>query len=157
MYEEQGNLADAGRTGRALDAVSAALALVGVADAIYLTAEHLAGRSVRCVVVSGCDAVLSSSYATVGGGDIPLAAFGAAAYFAAFSLATLAFFGYERARPLLGLLVALMFAATLWLLYVQAFVLHAFCAYCLLSAALTTCLALVALGRRLLARKPRLA
>jgi len=29
-----------------------------------------------------------------------------------------------------------MFAVTLWLLFVQAFVLHAFCRYCLFSAAL---------------------
>jgi uncharacterized membrane protein len=29
-----------------------------------------------------------------------------------------------------------MFAVTLWLLYVQAFLLHAFCRYCLFSAAL---------------------
>jgi uncharacterized membrane protein len=34
-----------------------------------------------------------------------------------------------------------MFATTLWLLYVQAFVLHAFCDYCLLSAAVTFTLA----------------
>ncbi len=156
MYEEQAEHADAGRGARLWDAASAVLALAGVADSVYLTTEHLAGRSVRCVVVSGCDTVLSSGYATVAG-DIPLAALGAAAYFAAFSLATLAYFGYERARALLGLLVALMFAATLWLLYVQAFVLKAFCAYCLLSAALTTGLALIALGRRLLAGKPRLA
>jgi uncharacterized membrane protein len=30
-----------------------------------------------------------------------------------------------------------MFAMTLWLLYVQAFLLHAFCRYCLFSAAVT--------------------
>jgi uncharacterized membrane protein len=35
------------------------------------------------------------------------------------------------------LLVQAMFAVTLWLLLVQAFVLHAFCDYCLLSAAVT--------------------
>jgi uncharacterized membrane protein len=34
-----------------------------------------------------------------------------------------------------------MFATTLWLLYVQAFVLHAFCRYCLFSAAVTFLLA----------------
>jgi uncharacterized membrane protein len=154
LYDDSAG--EAGRGGRVWDAVSAALALAGVADSIYLTAEHLAGRSVRCVVVSGCDTVLSSSYATVAG-NLPLAALGALAYFTAFSLATLAFFGYARARTLLGLLAALMLAATLWLLYVQAFVLRAFCAFCLLSAALTTCLALIALGRRLLAGRPGLA
>jgi uncharacterized membrane protein len=30
-----------------------------------------------------------------------------------------------------------MFLATLWFLYVQAFLLHAYCRYCLFSAALT--------------------
>jgi uncharacterized membrane protein len=30
-----------------------------------------------------------------------------------------------------------MFLASLWLLYVQAFLLHAYCRYCLFSAAIT--------------------
>lgn len=129
-----------------LYALAALLALAGLADAVYLTVEHLTGRSVRCTVTSGCSEVLSSSYATVGG--YPLAFFGALAYFTAFSLATLAAFGSERAGKLLALLVALMFAASLWLLYVQAFVLKAFCQYCLLSAAITMLLAVVVIVRR---------
>jgi uncharacterized membrane protein len=36
-----------------------------------------------------------------------------------------------------------MFAVTLWLLFVQAFMLHAFCRYCLFSAALVFVLAAV--------------
>jgi uncharacterized membrane protein len=68
---------------------------------------------------------------------VPLAAVGAVAYFTAFSLATLAAFGIRRVRVLLMLLVQGMFAVTLWLVLVQAFVLHAFCDYCLLSAAVT--------------------
>src|SRR5829696_9199429 len=67
---------------------AALLALVGLADAIYLTVEHLAGRSVRCTITSGCEEVLNSAYATVGG--VPLAALGAVAYFTVFSLAILA-------------------------------------------------------------------
>jgi uncharacterized membrane protein len=34
-----------------------------------------------------------------------------------------------------------MFAVTLWLLYTQAFILHAFCRYCLFSAAMVFLLA----------------
>jgi uncharacterized membrane protein len=132
-------------------AAAACVALVGVLDSVYLTVEHMSGRSVRCVVVSGCDAVLSSGYATVGG-SVPLAAVGALSYFLAFSLATLAAFGYG-VRGALAALVALMFAFTLWLLYVQAFVLHAFCAYCLLSAAVTTTLALLVIALPLAARR----
>jgi uncharacterized membrane protein len=39
------------------------------------------------------------------------------------------------------LVVIAMFGTTLWLLYLQAFILHAFCPFCLMSAALTFLLA----------------
>ena len=145
----------AGR-GRGWDAAVALVALLGLADAVYLTVEHLSGQSVRCMVVSGCDEVLQSSYATVAAG-VPVAAVGAAAYFTAFSLATLAAYGYDGARRLLTPLVAVMFLATLWFLYLQAFVIRAFCTYCLISAAVTTALALLVLGRRLFGARSRLA
>lgn len=125
--------------------LAALLSLVGLADSIYLTVTHLTGENVTCVASSGCSEVLSSAYASVG--KIPLGAFGAFAYFLAFSLATLAAFGYSRARLFLSVVIAGMLATTLWLLYVQAFVLHAFCDFCLLSAGLTFSLfALVGAG-----------
>ena len=117
------------------------LAVVGIGDALYLTVQHLTGKSVKCSVTNGCSAVLGSAYATIAG--VPTAAFGLAAYFAAFSLATLAFFGYDWARKGLAVLVVPMVLTTLWLLYLQAFVLHSFCQYCLLSAALTFSLAIL--------------
>jgi uncharacterized membrane protein len=120
------------------------IALIGMFDALYLTVQHLTGKSVKCSVTSGCSVVLSSSYATIAG--IPTAAFGVLAYFTAFSLATLAAFGYGWARAGLLVVVTPMLLMTLWLVYLQAFVLHAFCQFCLLSAALTVllmCLALV--------------
>ena len=42
-----------------------------------------------------------------------------------------------RERELSSLIAGAMFLATLWFLYVQAFLLHAYCRYCLFSAALT--------------------
>ena len=135
-----------------LDAAAALLALVGVGDSVYLTVEHLLGNTVRCTVTSGCSEVLGSPYASLWG--VPLAAFGAVAYFTAFGLATLSAFGYVRARTALAALAAAMFGVTLWLLYVQAFVLEAFCQYCLLSAAVTTLLAIILLTQRLTRRKP---
>ena len=124
-----------------LFALAAFLSLGGLADSIYLTVTHLTGEHVTCVASSGCSEVLSSAYASVG--PIPLGAFGALGYFVAFSLATLAAFGYARARALLPVVVAAMLLTTCWLLYVQAFVLHAFCDFCLLSAGLTFSLALI--------------
>jgi uncharacterized membrane protein len=113
----------------------AVLALLGLADSCYLTVMHLSGQDIACGPAGDCSTVLSSAYASVRG--VPTAAFGAAAYFAAFSFALLVAFAYGWARILLVLLVAVMFIASLGLVCVQAFVLHAFCPFCLLSAAIT--------------------
>lgn len=118
--------------------IMALVSLVGVADAIYLTVQHITGQSVRCTIVSGCSEVLSSSYATVAG--VPLAGVGAVAYFVVFSLAILAGFKYDLAGKLLAIVVSLMFLTTLWLIYLQALVIKHFCQFCLLSAAVTTVL-----------------
>jgi uncharacterized membrane protein len=115
--------------------VVAVISLLGLADATYLTIEHVTGQSVRCTIVAGCSEVLSSKYAVVGG--MPLAMVGAAAYFSVFALATLSAFGYKITGTLLNLLVAAMVVTSLWLVYLQAFVIHSFCQYCLFSAAIT--------------------
>lgn len=127
--------------------IAALLSLLGLADALYLTIEHVTGRTVQCTIVSGCSEVLSSPYAVIGG--FPLAAVGAAAYFTVFSLAILAAFGYRIAGTLLTPLTMAMFLVSLWLIYLQAFVIRAFCQFCLLSAAITFCLLVVALIARL--------
>jgi uncharacterized membrane protein len=116
------------------------LSLVGVADALYLSVKHATGQSVRCTVTSGCDQVLMSPYSSFLG--IPLAYLGLAAYFVAFSLAVLAAFNYSWSTLLLRLQVALMFLVTLWLLYAQAFLIGHFCQFCLISAAVSTLIAL---------------
>ncbi len=117
----------------------AIVALLGLGDATFLTVAHLTGDDAVCGSAIGCSAVLGSAYATIRG--IPTAAFGAVAYFTVFSLAILAAFGYTRMRGLLIGVVGLMFVASLYFLYLQAFVLHAFCPYCLFSAAVTFLLA----------------
>lgn len=128
--------------------IAAVLAAVGVAETTYLTALHLAGANVVCIASTTCSQVLHSAYASVRG--VPLALIGGLGYFAAFSCAVLSAFGYRRAPGILGLIVAAMFLSTLGLLYLQAYVLHAFCDYCLLSAALIFLLTgiMVALPRR---------
>lgn len=129
--------------------IAAAISLIGLGDAIYLTIQDITGESLRCTIISGCSEVLSSKYAHVG--PLPLATVGAFAYFVVFSLAILAAFGYGFARPLLTIIVGFMFLATLWLLYLQAFVIGHFCQYCLLSAAVTitlTVLVIIASRRK---------
>jgi len=118
-----------------LPLLAAIVALAGLADAIYLTIKHYTGEQVPCSIVAGCEQVLTSSYAEIAG--IPLAIFGAAAYFTAFALAILAAFGNRLMWTWFGVQVILMAIFTAWLIYLQAFVIEAFCQFCLLSAATT--------------------
>jgi uncharacterized membrane protein len=115
--------------------IAAIVALLGLVDATYLTVSHYSGAHVVCGETLDCDKVLASRYSTVAG--IPVALLGAIGYFGVFSGATLAAFGYLKPRLPLAILVGLMFLGTLWFLYVQAFLLHAYCRFCLLSAACT--------------------
>lgn len=113
---------------------AAVIALVGLAEATYLTVMFLSGETAVCGGSSDCAQVLGSAYAKIG--RVPLSGLGALAYFSVFSFATFAGFGHTLARKFFNWTVIAMFCMTLWLLYVQAFRLHAFCRYCLFSAAL---------------------
>jgi uncharacterized membrane protein len=113
-------------------AIAVILSLLGIIDAVYLTVHHYTGEQVPCGVTGGCEMVLSSAYATVYG--IPLAFFGAIAYFTAFSLALLTAFGNHKLWSLFGLQVTLMACFSAWLIYVQAYQIQEFCQYCLVSA-----------------------
>ncbi len=136
-----------------LPVAAAIVALIGLADAVYLTAHHYNVEPVPCGAAFDCEMVLTSPFATLGGiinwfgpetmaptgsvSDIPLAAFGAAAYFVAFALATFTAFGDRRMWKLFGAQVALMAAFSGWLIYVQAALIGAYCQFCLISAATT--------------------
>src|SRR5438094_9775758 len=93
--------------------IAAFIALLGLADATYLTVQALTGETLVCGGSPDCFRVLGSSYARIAG--VPIAAFGTLAYFSVFSFATLAAFGYSRARTFLILAVGAMFLVTLWL------------------------------------------
>jgi uncharacterized membrane protein len=118
-----------------LYSIAGLFCLLGLADATYLTVLALTGETAACSGQAGCFEVLGSAYSKVAG--IPVAALGLAGYFTAFTFAVFAAFDYARARTFFAITVCALFAATLWLLYVQAFLLHAFCRYCLFSAAIT--------------------
>jgi uncharacterized membrane protein len=122
-----------------LYSIAALICLAGLADASYLTILALTGETAACGGSTGCFEVLGSVYARIAG--IPVAIFGVLGYFTAFTLATFIACGHSRLRRFFTLTIGAMFAMTLWLLYVQAFQLHAYCRYCLFSAALTFLLA----------------
>lgn len=124
--------------------IARVLALVGFADAAYLTATHYAGAPVFCGASGGCDAVLTSAFATVG--PVPIALLGAVYYGIASLLAWTPVESWSRrtAGSLSALTaVALVVSGVLFML--QALVIGAWCRYCLVSAAITTLLFVTAL------------
>ncbi len=115
------------------------LGFLGFLDSIYLTISHYSGSSVVCSVVHGCNEVLQSEYSVIFG--IPLAVTGVVYY----SLVVILAVAFLDGRNPLFLklstaLVSMGFLASLWFIYLQAFVIHAFCLYCLGSAAISSLL-----------------
>ena len=119
--------------------IAAVIALAGLADATYLTVQHFTGENIVCGGSADCSKVLGSRYSHIG--RIPVAGLGLLGYYTVFSLATFAAFGSVRASRFFVWMVGMMFAGTLWFLFVQAFLLHTFCRLCLLSAAFVFLLA----------------
>lgn len=146
---------EAPRLARAFASFAFALALAGSALAGYLAVENLQGRTAACTVVHGCATVQGSQYGKLFG--IPVSVPGLALYLtlAATALAWLNAGPTSRVwLTLLGFTGALGgFCFSLYLTAIEAFVLEAWCIYCIVSALLMTSLfalwaALVALERR---------
>ena len=115
-----------------------ALALAGAAIAAYLTWTKLADVDIACPT-GGCEVVQRSSYAELAG--VPISLLGLLAFVAI--LGSAAVRGLPAAGA--GAAVALAGAAfSVYLVAVQAFVLDAFCVWCLVSDALMVVLAVLA-------------
>ena len=115
------------------------LAFIGLADALYLTAHHYLGFPLACGPLSGCGTVTSSLYSVVLG--IPVALFGALYYLGMFFgfLFALEYKSLTYFRAVCKLSVCGLFASA-WFWFVMAFLLHAWCTYCLISATTSTIL-----------------
>lgn len=120
------------------------VALLGFADATYLTIEHFSGDIPPCTIVEGCESVLTSPYAVIAG--IPVSLIGAIFYFIVL-VGVFSFIESKKTGLLKWslLLTVFGFLATLWFLYLQAFVIGAFCLYCLGSALTSTVLFVTAI------------
>lgn len=123
-----------------------AIAGLGVGVAGYLTYVHYGGLQPFCAGGGhGCERVQSSSYASLAG--IPVAVLGLAGY-VAITIALLA--PGERARLVAAALAVSGFGFSAYLTYLELFVIHAICQWCVASAGLLTVLAVLTTWRLLL-------
>ncbi|MDO8435465.1 MAG: vitamin K epoxide reductase family protein [bacterium] len=120
------------------------VSLVGFLDAAYLAAKHFLGLPVVCTFLGGCGTVTTSRFSVIAG--IPVALLGACYYLVVFLL-VVAYFDTKRNSLMVmaARLTPVGFLASLWFVFVQAFLLKAWCLYCLVSAVTSTILFVVAL------------
>lgn len=121
------------------------LALVGAAVAGYLTWTRLTGGTPACVGFGGCDFVNASPFSELFG--LPVALWGFGAYLVLAGLGVAGFLpALREALWVRTLAFGLALAGWLFSMYltaVEAFVLQAWCVWCVTSAVIITLLAVV--------------
>ena len=136
------------KTGPAFDWATFALACLGVLDAAYLLVYKLTNNNAMCLGNGGCHDVNFSSYSEIGG--IPVSVFGIVTYLVIagillleprFKIAkengSLAIFGIS--------VVGVAFTA--YLTWLEIYVIHAICPFCVASAVIIALIFILAIIR----------
>ena len=126
----------------------ALLALVGFFVALYLWLHALGyGGAIKCGASGGCEVVQTSQWAVFLG--LPVAFYGVVGYVAVFGLALAALRPAALAERswsvLLAGLTSVGFLFTVYLTYLELFVIHAICRWCVGSAVIITLIWIVSL------------
>ncbi len=119
------------------------LAIVGLAVSLYLLTVHWGWWVAVCLGVGNCEVVNTSIYSELLG--IPVALLGALTYISLIVLSTLIwqdlFAEYARLGRFFVAAVGVAFSA--YLTYIELFILHEICPWCVLSAILITFIAIL--------------
>ena len=108
-------------------------ATLGLLDSSYLTIKHYSAQPLACGFLNGCDIVTTSKYSSILG--IPIALLGIF-YYSFLALISIIYLA-NRNRLIVNTIFILNTITILIygiLIYIQAFLLKAFCTYCLISA-----------------------
>jgi len=128
--------------------IIAALALVGVFVALYLTLYKLGMIGHLACTIGGCERVNTSQWATFLG--LPVAAWGLGFYIAAFVVAFVGTLPEYVDRRGISIILAAMstvgVAFSGWLTYLELNVIEAICQYCVVSAIIVTIIWIVSLA-----------
>ena len=130
---------------RALRIAIAVVAVAGVAVAGYLTYVHYQPDALICTSHGGCETVQESSYAELAG--IPVALLGLLAWSA---VVVLVAWDSEPARTLVAAIALGAAGFAIYLVTLQAFVIDAWCIWCMVNdLVLVPLLAILAIWRTL--------
>jgi uncharacterized membrane protein len=110
---------------------SAILAFFGFLDAAYLTVLHYKNIIPPCSL-HGCEKVLSSAYSMVG--PIPVAVLGVVFYLTIIIVCLLILIeGMKQLLRFFHFVAAVGFLVSIILFFIQFYIIHSFCQYCILS------------------------
>lgn len=116
----------------------AVLSLVGILIALYLTLYKIGLIGDLSCTVGSCETVNTSKWATFLG--LPVAAWGLGAYLALFVLSLIGTTDRHAGSQTISLLLVAISAWSVifsgWLTYLELFVIHAICIWCVTSAVL---------------------
>lgn len=115
------------------------IGFIGFLDASYLTISHYTGATLNCSILKGCEQVTNSPYAVIL--NVPVALLGAL-YYLTILILSLLYFDTKNAfiLKIIAPFTLLGFAASIWFVYLQFFVIKALCQYCMVSALTSTLL-----------------
>lgn len=121
-----------------------ALGFLGFIDTSYLTVSHYTGSELSCTLTGGCGEVTGSEYSTIFG--VPLALLGLL-YYLGIVILTKLYWDLKKHSflNLIRLMTVSGFVFSLYLVYLQIYVIEAICQYCMLSAISSTLLFIVSL------------
>lgn len=116
-----------------LAGIMVGLSIAGFGIATFLTKEYLQGTIPPCSMTEGCGVVLGSKYAQIG--MVPTAGIGMFYYLVLIVLGV-AYFdsGWSAWLRLAGWVTAMGAMVSVYLVYLQLFVIKAICPYCMSSA-----------------------
>ena len=134
--------------------ISIVLALLGVLVSIYMTIYKLTSNNAMCLGSGDCSTVNASPYSMVSG--IPVALLGVLGYAAILGILALEaragkFFKQNATLGVFGLTVT-GFVFTLYLVYIEIYVIYALCPFCITSQVTMTILFIISTIR--LVRQP---
>jgi len=120
----------------------ALVALAGVFVALYLTLYKLGYIGTLACAVGSCETVQTSKWATFLG--LPVGAWGVGYYLVVLALGLIGltprYADTRRLSEILVLLTGFGLLFSIWLTYLELFVIHAICQWCVISAILATIL-----------------
>jgi len=123
--------------------------VIGLAVSIYMTILKYWGGERMCVGNGGCQTVSESPYAVISG--IPVAVFGIIGYLAILIVLILEIKGgsFFKTNAILGVfgMALIGFLFTLYLVYLEIFVIKALCPFCLTSQISMTILFILSVVR----------